>query len=84
METEKEKKAEKLRQIEELLKVYGGELEISSYVLNYLSLDELDSIILNLLRQQSNVIEANHAWLQQFKKEMHEKEAEGKEGNGEA
>lgn len=69
-----EKKKEKLRQIEELLRVYGGDLEIAPYVLTYLTLDELDSIILNLLRQQSNVIEENHEWLQQFKKEMDEKE----------
>ena len=69
-----EKKKEKLRQIEELLRVYGGDLEIAPYVLTYLTLDELDSIILNLLRQQSNVIEENHEWLQQFKKELDEKE----------
>ena len=69
-----EKKKEKLHQIEELLRVYGGELEIAPYVLTYLTLDELDSIILNLLRQQSNVIEENHEWLQQFKKELDEKE----------
>ena len=65
---EKEK-LEKLKEIEELLKTYGGELEIAPYVLQYLSLEELDSILLNLLRQQSNVIEENHEWLQQFKKE---------------
>ena len=64
-----EAKEEKLQQIEALLKVYGGELEIAPYVLKYLSEEELDSIILGLLKQQSNVIEANHAWLQQFKKE---------------
>ncbi|HHD77454.1 MAG TPA: hypothetical protein ENK97_01570 [Campylobacteraceae bacterium] len=67
MNTEKEK-AEKLRQIEELLNTYGGTLEIAPYVLRYLSPDELDSIIISLLEQQSNVIEANHEWLQQFKK----------------
>ncbi len=67
--SEHEAKEEKLQQIEALLKVYGGELEIAPYVLKYLSEEELDSIILGLLQQQSNVIEANHAWLQQFKKE---------------
>ncbi len=61
-------KQKKLKEIEELLATYGGELEIAPYVLKYLSLEELDSILLNLLKQQSNVIEENHEWLQQFKK----------------
>jgi hypothetical protein len=74
MQEQEEIKREKLRQIEELLNVYGGKLEIAPYVLTYLTPDELDSIILNLLRQQSNVIEENHEWLQQFKKEMEEKD----------
>jgi len=63
-----EAKQKKLKKIEELLATYGGELEIAPYVLKYLSLEELDSILLNLLKQQSNVIEENHEWLQQFKK----------------
>jgi len=63
-----EEKKKKLKEIEELLATYGGELEIAPYVLKYLSLEELDSILLNLLKQQSNVIEENHEWLQQFKK----------------
>jgi hypothetical protein len=67
MEEEKQKR---LKEIEELLKTYGGELEIAPYVLQYLTLDELDSILLNLLKQQSNVIEENHEWLRQFKKEI--------------
>jgi uncharacterized protein with GYD domain len=67
MEEEKQKR---LKEIEELLKTYGGELEIAPYVLQYLTLDELDSILLNLLKQQSNVIEENHEWLQQFKKQI--------------
>ncbi len=66
MEEQKEKE-EKLKQIEELLNTYGGTLEIAPYVLQYLSIEELDSIIISLLEQQSNVIEANHDWLQQFK-----------------
>ena len=69
MDKEAKEKRERLKQIESLLEVYGGELEIAPYVLDYLTLDELDSIILNLLKQQSDVIDANHAWLQQFKKE---------------
>jgi hypothetical protein len=64
-----EEKEKRLKEIESLLKVYGGELEIAPYVLQYLSIEELDSIILNILKQQSNVIEENHEWLQQFKKE---------------
>ncbi len=63
-----EKKLKKLKEIEELLKTYDGEMEIAPFVLEYLSLEELDSIIMNLLKQQSNVIEANQEWLQQFKK----------------
>ena len=63
-----EEKVQKLREIEKLLNLYGGTLEIAPYVLQYLSSEELDSIIEGLLAQQSNVIEANHEWLQQFKK----------------
>ncbi len=63
-----EKKLKKLKEIEKLLKTYDGEMEIAPFVLEYLSLQELDSIILNLLKQQSNVIEENQEWLQQFKK----------------
>lgn len=73
MDKDAKEKREKLKQIESLLEIYGGELEIAPYVLEYLTLDELDSIILNLLKQQSDIIDANHAWLQQFKKE-HERE----------
>lgn len=69
MDKDAKEKREKLKQIESLLEIYGGELEIAPYVLKYLTLDELDSIILNLLKQQSDIIDANHAWLQQFKKE---------------
>jgi hypothetical protein len=65
--SEKEKK---LKEIEELLKVYDGEMEISPYILEYLTLEELESIELNILKSQSNVIEENSLWLQQFKKEI--------------
>jgi len=68
MDTQEEKE-KRLKEIENLLKVYGGELEIAPYVLQYLSVEELDSIIMSILKQQSNVIEENHEWLQQFKKE---------------
>ncbi len=67
-----ESKTEKLKEIEKLLNSYGGELEIAPYVLQYLTNEELDAIIIGLLKQQSNVIEENHAWLQQFKKKMDE------------
>jgi hypothetical protein len=60
----------KLKEIEELLKVYDGEMEISPYVLEYLTLEELESIELNILKNQSNVIEENSQWLEQFKKEI--------------
>ncbi|MCH9813547.1 MAG: hypothetical protein K0U47_06340 [Epsilonproteobacteria bacterium] len=64
-----DEKAEKLKEIEALLKVYDGEMEIAPYVLEYLTLEELESIEVQLLRKQSNVIEENSNWLQQFKKE---------------
>lgn len=60
-------KEKKLKEIEELLKVYDGEMEIDSYVLKYLTFEELESIELNILKKQSNVIEENSEWLQQFK-----------------
>jgi hypothetical protein len=63
-------KEKKLKEIEELLKVYDGEMEIDSYVLKYLTLEELESIELQILKKQSNVIEDNSKWLQQFKKEV--------------
>ena len=59
----KDEKLEKLKEIEELLKTYDGKMEISPYILEYLSLEELDSILLNLLKQQSNVIQENQEWL---------------------
>ena len=63
-------KEEKLKEIEKLLKTYDGEnLEISPYVLKYLSLAELEEIELKILQKQSDVIADNHDWLQQFKKE---------------
>ncbi len=65
-----DEKEKKLKEIEELLKVYGGDLQIDPYVLEYLTLDELESIELNILKKQSNVIEENSQWLQQFKKEQ--------------
>ena len=63
-------KEEKLKEIEELLKTYDGKMEIDPYILKYLTIEELDSILLNLLKQQSNVIEENSQWLQQFKKPL--------------
>jgi len=43
-------KEKKLKEIEELLKVYDGEMEIDAYVLKYLSFEELESIELNILK----------------------------------
>jgi hypothetical protein len=64
-------KEEKLKEIEKLLETYGKEsLEIDTYVLKYLSLEALQEIELRLLQKQSDVIADNHAWLQQFKKEL--------------
>ncbi len=65
-------KREKLAQIEALLKRYGGELEISEYVLRYLSLEELDKIIAKLVHEQEHVIENNREWLAQLRKKLFE------------
>jgi len=45
-------------------------MEIAPYVLKYLTLEELETIELQILKKQSNVIEDNSDWLQQFKKEI--------------
>jgi hypothetical protein len=67
----KDLKEEKLKEIDRLLKTYkNDDLEIDSYVLKYLSLDELEKIELLILTKQSDVIADNHDWLQQFKKEL--------------
>jgi len=58
----------KLKEIEELLENYGGEIEMDDYVLKYLSLEELEQIKNSLLKKQSDVIEDNSKWLKQFKK----------------
>jgi len=58
----------KLEQIRKLLETYGVEVEIDEYILKYLSLEELEQIEYLLLRKQSDVIEDNIEWLQQFKK----------------
>lgn len=63
-------KEKKLKEIEALLKIYDGEMEIAPYVLKYLTLEELESIELNILKKQGNVIEDNSEWLEQFKKEL--------------
>ena len=57
-----------LKEIEELLSKYDGEMEISPYVLEYLDEHELEKIKQNLLKKQENVIEDNSEWLEQFKK----------------
>lgn len=68
IQNEKEKK---LQDIQALLKTYGEDsLEIDTYVLKYLTLEELEEIELKILQKQSDVIADNHKWLQQFKKEQ--------------
>ncbi len=68
--TNQESKEKKLKNIQEMIENYGGKLEIDPFVLKYLSLDELDSIMLGLLKRQESIIENNHEWLQQFKKDL--------------
>ncbi len=63
-------KEKRLKSIEEALTNYGGKLEIDPFVLKYLSLDELDSILIGLLKRQESIIQNNHDWLQQFKKDL--------------
>ncbi len=63
-----DEKEKKLQEIEHLLENYGGEIEIDSYVLKYLSMEELENIEHLILKKQSDVIEDNSEWLQQFKK----------------
>ena len=61
-------KEELLKEIEEILSKYDGEMEISPYILEYLDINELEKIKQNLLRKQENVVEDNSEWLEQFKK----------------
>ena len=63
-----DEKEKKLQEIEHLLESYGGEIEIDSYVLKYLSLEELENIEHLILKKQSDLIVDNSEWLQQFKK----------------
>ena len=68
MSTEKEKL---LKSIEKLLETYSSDgLEIDPYVLEYLSISDLEEMELRILQKQSDVIADNHDWLQQFKKEL--------------
>ena len=57
-----------LKEIEEILSKYDGEMEINPYVLEYLDEEELQKIKQNLLKKQENVIKDNSEWLEQFKK----------------
>ncbi len=66
---EKEKKRNLLREIEGLLAKYGTQSEIDPYVLEYLSSKDLEKIKEELIEKQKRVIETNHEWLMQFKKE---------------
>lgn len=66
MDTQQEKQV-KLQELNTLLQTYGGELDIAPYVLEYLSLEELNSIVENILKKRETTIADNHEWLQQFK-----------------
>jgi len=57
-----------LKEIEELLTNSEHEISIDSYILKYLSIDELHSIKSQLQKKQESIIEDNHKWLEQFKK----------------
>jgi len=57
-----------LKEIEELLTSSEHEISIDSYILKYLSIDELHSIKSQLQKKQESIIEDNHKWLEQFKK----------------
>ncbi|OQX74890.1 MAG: hypothetical protein B6D59_01110 [Campylobacteraceae bacterium 4484_4] len=65
---ERKEKRTLLKEIETLLAKYDNRSEISPYVLEYLSLDDLKKIKEDLIARQENVIERNHEWLMQFKK----------------
>jgi len=62
-----DEKKELLKEIEELLNKYNDTLEISPYVLEYLSCEDLESIKANIIKKQETVISDNSQWLQQFK-----------------
>jgi len=59
-----------LNEIEALLNKYNDTLEMSPYVLEYLSVEELEGIKSSIIKRQENVVEDNHQWLQQFKKDI--------------
>ncbi len=64
-------KEQKLAEISQILKTYKDDnLELDPYILKYLSVDELDTILLRLYEKVSNTIEDNYDWLMQFKKDM--------------
>ncbi len=58
-----QKKKKLLKEIKELLNQYGKEIELDVYVLEYLSLEELENIKKTLIEKQKNAIENNRDWL---------------------
>jgi len=62
-----DEKKELLKEIQELLNKYNDTLEMSPYVLEYLSCEELENIKKNILKKQETVISDNSQWLEQFK-----------------
>lgn len=62
-----DEKKELLKDIQDLLNKYNDTLEMSPYVLEYLSCEDLESIKNNIIKKQDSVINDNSQWLQQFK-----------------
>ncbi len=61
-----ESKEDTLKEIEELLKIYDEKINFDSYILEYLSIQELENIKINIQKRQENIIKDNHEWLQGF------------------
>ena len=61
-----ESKEDTLKEIEELLKTYDEKIDFDPYILEYLSIQELENIKINIQKRQENIIKDNHKWLQSF------------------
>ncbi len=68
MDKEKE---QKLAEISEILNSFkDDEFALDLYVLKYLSLEELDSILAKLYKKKEGIVEDNRDWFMQFRKDM--------------